>query len=259
MNLNANLLKSGAAALLIASTGAVADNHEEGEAYHLAIHHVHAKLGHIPEFQAGMEAYSNCLKENDAEDGFSVWRSFDGDRTGFHIVGRFDKWAEFDEDDEVSNGCWGNDEIRAGVFDHMASWETSYAEKLPAWSGNAEGSTVVRLHNFRVDEGDDFRALVGEITGYMKDAEYEHQADWFTVVGGGYWDADYFAVAHYENFAAMDEDRLGVGGVLSEAVGEESAGRFWDAWRETTADEKGYWNEVLALQSSMGYNPDDED
>lgn len=259
MNLNANLLKSGAAALLIASTGALADNHEEGEAYHLAIHHVHAKLGHIPEFQAGMEAYSNCLKENDAEDGFSVWRSFDGDRTGFHIVGRFDKWAEFDADDEVSDGCWGNDEIRGGVFDHMASWETSYAEKLPAWSGSgAEGYTVVHLHNFRVEENGDFRAVVGEITGYMKDAEYVHQADWFNVMTSGYWDADYFAVTHFDNFAAMDEDRLGVMGVLREAVGDERAEQLWEDWGDTLADEKGYWRETLVLQSSMGYSPDDE-
>ncbi|HKL52790.1 MAG TPA: hypothetical protein VJ902_02445 [Wenzhouxiangellaceae bacterium] len=258
MNFNANVLKSGAAALLIASAGAVADNHEDDDAYHLVIHHVHAKVGHIPEFRAGMEAYSNCLEENGAEDGYSVWRSFDGDRTGFHIVSRFGAWADFDEEDEVSDGCWGNNEIRAGVFDHMASWETSYAEKLPAWSGDAEEYTVVQLHNFRVDEGDDFRALVGEITGYMKAAEYEHQADWFNVMTSGYWDADYFAVTHFENFAALDEDRLGVTGVLREAVGEERAEQIWEDWGDSLADDKGYWRETLVLQSSMGYTPEDD-
>lgn len=259
MNFNTDLLKSSVAAgLLIASVGALADNHEDGDAYHLAIHHVHAKLGHIPQFQAGMEAYSNCLKENGAEDGYSVWRSFDGDRTGFHIVGRFDTWAEFDEDDEVSDGCWGNDEIRAGVFDHMDSWETSYAEKLPAVSGDAEGYTVVQLHNFRVDEGDDFRALVGEIMGYMKEAEYPHQPDWFNVMTSGYWDADYFAVSHFENFAAMDEDRLGVTGVLREAVGEARAEQIWEDWGDTLADDKGYWRQTLVLQSAMGYTPEED-
>lgn len=245
-----------AAVALACAMPVVADNHEEAEDYMLAIHHVHAKLGHIGEFQAGMEAYSNCLGENDAEDGFSVWRSFDGDRTGFHIVGRFDSWAEMDEDDSVSDGCWANEDIRKGVFDHMESWETSYAEKMPAWSGDAEDYTVVHLHNFRVDDNSDFRAVVGEIMGYMKEAEYEHQPDWFNVMAGGYWDADYFAVSHFANFAAMDEDRAGVMGVLNETVGEERADQLWEAWGDAMEDEKGYWRETLVLQSSMGYSPD---
>ncbi len=228
---------------------------DDSDAYHLAI--VHAKLDRIPEFQAGMEAYSNCLAENDGDNAFSVWRSLNGDRTSFHIVNRFDNWAEMDEDSPSSEACWGNDEIRDGVFDNMASWKTSYATKMPEWSGDAEDYTVVQLHNFRISEGDNFRAVVGEIMGYVKEAEYEHAPDWFNVMPGGYGQAHMFAVSHYANFAAMDEDRPGVMGILEEQVGEERAEQLWDAWRDAMEDEKGYWRETLVLQPSMGYSPDD--
>lgn len=235
-----------------------ADNHEGGEAYHLAIHQVHAKLGHIPEFRAGMEALANCLAENESDDGFSVWRTFNGDRTEFHLVDRFDSWAEMDEDNPASDACWGNDEIRKGVFDHMASWETSYATKMPEWSRVTEGSTVVHLHNFRISEGNNFRAVVGEIMGYMEEAEYEHQPEWYNVMPGGYWQADMFAVSHYANFAAMDEDRPGVMGVLNEQVGEQRADQLWDAWGDAMEDQMGYWRQTLVLQPSMGYSPEGE-
>lgn len=236
-----------------------AQSSEDEDGYKLTIHHVTAKLSHIQQFRAGMEALSNCLAENGFEDSYSVWRAFNGDRTKFHVVSRFDNWAEFDEDDEASDSCWGNTEIYAGFFDHVASWETSYAEKLPAWSGNkGEGATVVHLHNFRVEEGDDFRAIVGEMTGYMKEADYEHQGDWFDVMTGGYWEADYFAVSHFANMAAMDEERLGVRGVLREAVGEERTDQIWEDFGDTLADMKGYWRETLVLQPSLGYSPDDD-
>lgn len=235
-----------------------ADNHAEDGSYKLAIHHVHVKMGHGAEFRAGMEAYSACLAEGDYEDSYSVWHAVDGDRTGYHIVSQFDMWAEFDEEDEVSDACWGNEEIRNGVFDHMSSWETSYAERLPDWSGDAEGFKVVKLHNFRVDDGSEFRSLVGEITGYMKEAKYEHMGTWYDVMGGGYWDADYFVVEHFENYAAMDADRKGANGVLRDAVGEEKAEQFWKNFRETLVEENGYWSNTLVRRDSMGYSPEDD-
>ena len=256
MNRSMNLLA--AAVALTLTLPAVADNHESEATQKLAIHHVHVKMGHGAEFRAGMEAYSACLAEGDYEDSYSVWQAVDGDRTGYHIVASFELWAEFDEDDDVSDACWGKDEIRDGVFDHMASWETSYAERKPEWSGNAEGYDVVKLHNFRVDDGAGFRSLVAEITGYMKEADYEHMGTWYDMMGGSYWGADYFVVEHFANFAAMDEKRKGANGVLRDAVGEEKAEEFWDKFGETLEDEKGYWSNLLARRDSMGYSPDDD-
>lgn len=234
----------------------VADNHEKDGAQKLAIHHVHVKMGHGAAFQAGMEAYSACLAEGGYEDSYSVWQALDGNRTGYHIVSSFDMWAEFDEEDEISKACWEKEGIRDGVFDHMASWKTSYAKRMPDWSGDAEGYTVVKLHNFRVDDGSEFRALVSEVAGYMKEADYEHQGSWYDVISRGHKDADYFVVEHFANFAAMDEKRKGANGILKDAVGEEKAKEFWEKFGDTLADDYGYWSIMLAKKDSMGYSPD---
>ena len=205
-----------------------------------------------------MEAYSACLAENGYEDSYSVWQAVDGDRTGYHIVSSFEMWAEMDEEDEISNACWKKEGIREGIFDHMASWETSYAERMPDWSGSADGFTVVKLHNFRVEEGPEFRSLVGEITGYMKEAKYEHMGTWYNVTAGGPDAADYFVVEHFENYAAMDEKRKGASGVLKDAVGEEKTEEFWENFGETLADENGYWSNMLVRRESMGYSPEED-
>ena len=247
-----------AAVALALALPAAADNHDKDGNTKLAIHHVHVKMGHGAQFRAGMEAYSACLAESDYKDAYSVWQSLDGDRTGFHIVSQFELWAEFDEEDEISDACWAKDEIRDGIFNHMASWETHYAERMADWSGNADGYSIVRLHNFRVDDGSAFRSLVGEITGYMKEAKYEHMGTWYDVIGGSAWDADYFVVEHFANYAAMDEKRKGANGVLVDAVGEEKAEAFWDKFGDALTDEKGYWSELLQRRDSMGYSPEED-
>ena len=248
-----------AAALALAwALPGAADDHQTEENQKLAIHHVHVKMGHGAEFRAGMEAYSACLAEGDYEDSYSVWQAVDGDRTGYHIVSSFNMWAEFDEDDPISDGCWGKDEIRDGVFDHMASWETEYAERLAAWSGDAEGYTVVKLHNFRVEDGPGFRSLVGEITGHMKEAKYEHLGGWYDMLTGGYWDADYFVVDYFKNYGAMDEERKGANGVLREVLGDEKTDQIWASLREALAEDKGYWTNMLVRRDSMGYSPEED-
>ena len=247
-----------AAVAMACAIPAIADHHATNENTKLAMHHVHVKMGHGAGFKAGLEAYSACLAENDYEDSYSVWHAVDGDRTSYHIVSSFDMWAEFDEENEISDGCWADEDIRDGVFDHMATWETRYAERMADWSGNADGYTVVKLHNFRVEDGSAFRALVGEMAGYMKEAKYEHMGTWYDLYGRDDSGADYFVVEHFANFAAMDEKRKGANGVLEDAVGEEKAKEFWEKFGDSLADDNGYWTTTLIRQDSMGYSPDDE-
>jgi len=237
---------------------AYADHHAKSENQKLAIHHVHVKMGHGAGFRSGMEAYSACLAEGGYKDSYSVWQAVDGDRTGFHIVSSFGMWAEFDEENEISDACWGNEEIRNGVFDHMSSWETSYAKRMADWSGEADGYNLVKLHNFSVEDGSEFRSMVSEVTGHMKKANYEHLGTWYDVLGGDSSNADYFVVEHFENYAAMDEDRKGAGGILKDALGEEKAEEFWENFGDTLSDENGYWSNILERQDSMGYSPEDD-
>lgn len=112
---------------------------------------------------------------------------------------------------------------------------------------------MVRRHNFRVEDGDAFREVVGEIVGMMKAAGYAHMGTWYRAVGSQRWGADYFVVDHFDNFAALDEDRKGANGVLVDALGEEGAAEMWDRFGETLADMEPYWTITLRRIDSMSH------
>lgn len=246
-----------AAVALSLSLPLTAVGQEPADDQKLVIHHVKVKIGHGPAFRDGMAAYAKCLADSNHDEGYSVWSSVDGDRTAYHIVTDFDKWAEFDSSDEVSDACWEKDGIRAGIFDHMASWKTHYAERMPGWSGNAEGYEIVRLHYFRVDDGEDFRETVGTMVGHLREAEYADLGTWYDVQATGHGAADFFYVDHFENFAAMD-DRKSVDAALREAVGDDDTDELWEDFNDSLQDEKGYWAVMIKREAAMGYAPDDD-
>lgn len=68
---------------------------------------------------------------------------------------------------------------------------------------------MVRLHQFRVDDNDEFEARVSAITTVLKDAKYPHQGTWYRVIGADSNDPSHFVVAYYRNFADIDADRDG--------------------------------------------------
>jgi len=256
---NALAKKLLAAAVALAWTGPLAaDDHDSDATQKLAIHHVKVKVGHGPAFGEGMAAYAKCLAESDYDGSYSVWSAVDGDRTAYHVVSSFDLWGEMDEDDPVSDACWEKEGMREGIFEHLVSWKTHYAEHMPDWSGDMEGSTVVRLHYFRVDDGEDFRETVGTITGHLKEAEYENMGTWYDVQPTGYGAADYFYVDHFEDFAAMDGDRMTVDSTLREAIGDEDTEEIWEEFGDSLEDEKGYWAVLLQRQDDMSYSSDDD-
>ncbi len=126
-------------------------------------------------------------------------------------------WAEMDAPNEAGQACWASHGENMAA--HVKSASTRFARPMPEWSRDAEGYTVVRLHQFRVDDGEQFRGAVGAITAIMKEAEYEHLGGWYQVIGADSTEPDYFVVAHYDNFAALDEDRAGPYAVVGEAAG----------------------------------------
>ena len=245
------------AALAVAfSTTASADNHEEdGEDYMLNIMDLSIQHGHGMKFREAMKAYMECYEENGGTGSWSAWGYVDGAPNRMKIVSRMDMWSEMDSADPGDQACWP--EHGEELTSHIASANRQIFRKRSAWSGDAEGYTVVRLHNFRVEDGEAFREIVGEITGMMKEADYEHMGTWYDAVGNQRWAADYFVVEHYADFAAMDEDRKGVNGVMVDALGEEGAEDLWDRFDETLADMEPYWTETLRRNDSLSYSQDD--
>ncbi|MGK7296658.1 MAG: hypothetical protein ACNS61_12680 [Candidatus Wenzhouxiangella sp. M2_3B_020] len=225
---------------------------QEDESQMIEITEIDLKAGHWRKFADGMESYISCYEEEGGEGSWSAW--WDVEHSTIHLVSQMDGWAEMDERDEASMKCWSV--IEEEISPHITDVETSFARSLPDWSGDAEGYDVVRLHRFRVDDGRAFRETVGTITGILKEAEYEHLGSWYDVIGNDAGEPDYFVVAHYENFAAMDEDRAGPYRTVVDAEGEERADELWAQFGDSLHDDWEYSTLLLSRSSDLGYSPD---
>jgi len=248
--ISAGIVPALVAAVFAAPAPVSADEHENPL---IEITQLDVKVGHWMKFRGGMEAYLACYEENEGEDEWSVWDDVEGG--SYHIVSSMDGWAEMDETDEAGMACWSV--IEEQIAPHLDGVSTRFARYLPDWSGEAVGYNVVRLHQFRVDEGDEFEQVVGEITTIMKEAEYEHLGAWYDVVGNDSDEIGYFVVEHFQNFAAIDDGRAGAYGTTVASVGEEAAQALWDRFGETLDEDAGYETVLLRRVPEMSRSRDD--
>ncbi|MFO7582808.1 hypothetical protein [Guyparkeria sp.] len=253
MNLSTTIRALSASILLVSGTATIAQ--EEDEGYILEITRVAVKMGHGAEFREALKPYHECLIEGEYDGSWSAWRNVDGNPNVYHFVSTMNNWAEMDTPNEVGASCWS--EHHKEITSHAESASISFARHLPAWSGDAEDYTVVRLHQFRVDDGGLFGETVGAITSIMKEAEYEHLGDWYEVLGNDSNEPDYFVVSQYANFAAMDEDRAGPYKVVSDAEGEERADELWEQFGDALRDDWEYSSELLQLDPELSHSEDD--
>lgn len=233
-----------------------ADDHEAKSDPLLFIMELGIQHGHGMAFREAMTDYMNCYKENGGENGWSTWAPVDGAPNAMWIVSSMDMWAEMDSQDPGEEACW-SDHAKE-LTSHVANANRRIYRKVGDWSGDAEGYTVVKLHNFRVEDGAEFRKIQNEMTGILKEAEYEHMGTWYRSASQQRWAADYFVVEHFDNFAAMDEDRKGPYRVMVDSIGEEGAAEMWGRLRDTLADMEPYWNNILRRVDAMSYLPDSD-
>lgn len=252
MKSNKLLLALGATAIL--SAGAVLAQ-DEDESYILEMTEVGIKLGHTAKFRDAVKPYNACIAENDSDAEWSAWRNVGGEGTTYHFVSNMANWAEMDEPNEAGETCWP--EHMDSIMAHVDSISTSFARPMAAWSGDAEGYDVVRLHQFRVDDGSAFREAVGAITSILKEAEHEHLGSWYDMIGNSSNEPDYFVVSHYDNFAAMDEDRATPYSVVSEHAGEARADELWEQFGDALRDDWEYFHLMLRRDSELSHSSDD--
>lgn len=207
-------------------------------------------------FGSAMEEYIGCYAENGGEDAWSAWRDMEKDVVW--IVSSMDGWAEMDQGrSEANRACYSIIEEKMGPL--VRKVKTEYAERMDDWSEEYENYDVVRLHQLVVEDGPEFRETMGEMVSIVMEADYEHVGTWYSMIGADADEVGLFAVEHYENFAAIDEDRPGYYGVVADARGEESAAEMWENMMDTLADDgHGYDTVLLARAEDWSYDPDGE-
>ncbi|HMA98420.1 MAG TPA: hypothetical protein VKO38_03070 [Wenzhouxiangella sp.] len=205
-------------------------------------------------FGAAMNEYIECYEENGGDNSWTAWR--DMESSVVWIVSNMDGWAEMDQErGEAEGACWSIlvEKMPASVI----KMKTDYARYMADWSDPSEDFNVVRLHQFMVDEGDDFRETVGEMTSMLKEAEHEHVGAWYGMIGSDADEIDYFQVSQYENFAEIDADRPNYNSVMVEEMGEEKAEEMWDELFDSVAD-YGYKTVLLSRMEDWSYDPGEE-
>ncbi|MCA1777871.1 MAG: hypothetical protein LC637_00380 [Xanthomonadaceae bacterium] len=110
----------------------------------------------------------------------------------------------------------------------------------------------------KIEKSDSNRlSIVGAITSIMKEAEYEHMGTWYDVIGNDSNEPDYFVVSHYNNFAALDEDRVGAYKSVSDAAGEERADELWEQFGNALHDDWEYSSQLLRRDVELSHSGDD--
>jgi hypothetical protein len=237
-----------AACVVAAAAPAVADDHDDQM---LNINQIKVKMGHHMAFREGVMAWKKCYAEAGGEGEWSAWRSVDG-ALMYHVVSTMDNWAELDEDDEAGMACYSV--VEESIAPHMDSSYRMFVRRMADWSPapSENDNTVVRLYNFKVENDWQFRAAVSGITGMMKATKSESQGTWYDVLGGGAWDADYFVVAGYKDFAAMDVDREdGPYGTAKSHAGEGTADLLFTQMRGALKDVGGRWTTLLSWDEDL--------
>lgn len=253
MNTLKVILTLAVCALLAGGSNALAQ--EEDGAYILEVTTVGVKIGHEMKFREAVKAYHQCLKDREYEGSWTAWRNVGGEGIEYHFVSTMDNWAELDSPDEIGRTCWR--ENHEALTSHVNSVARSFARPLSDWSGDAEGFTVVRLHHFRVDDNSDFRDTVGAITDIMKEAGYAHMGSWYENIGNDSNEPDYFVVEHFDDFAAMDEDRAGPYDAVVEAAGQERADELWEQFGNSLRDDWEYATDLLRREDDLSHSNED--
>jgi hypothetical protein len=247
-------LSAAAAALALgmASSMAVA---QESEGYMLSMTKVYLQPLSWMAFGSGLQEFIECNKNEEVEGSWSTW--VDQERPVVWFVSRMDNWAERDESAGLGP-CYPV--LEEKMRDSVRYIETEFARYMTDW--NTEDDTdpgVVRLHQFSVDEGAKFRRVVSEITDVLKEAEYEHQGDWFEMLGEDGDEVNFFVVSEFDNFAELDADRQSAGAVLEEAIGEDAADALWERMWDTLADDgEGYDTVMLRHIPGWSYDGDSD-
>lgn len=253
------LLSAGILILIGSTLPVQADDHDEGaEARMIYDTRIGIKPGHFRKFRQGMAAWKSCYLENDGESTWSIWR--DMESPAVHWVSSMEGWADMGEQDAASEACASI--VEEQLAPHVTSVQSRFARSMPDWNREDDDdevtNEVVRLHQFRVDDGSAFRAAVSSMAEIWKEAEHEHMPYWYDVIGNNAGEAGYFAAVGWENFAAMDEDRMGGNEVLVEAVGEERAEAMWDALSNSLHDDWEYSTLLLSRLGDLSHSPDSE-
>ena len=180
---------------------------QENESFLLNLTEITVKYGHNAQFIEGVKSWKKCYMDNEGKDNWSVWKRVQGEGSVFTITSRMANWAEMDEEgDAAGKACRMN--VVNSIRPHVKSIHYNVARSMPdlSRSGLPEGTEMVWVYNVKVNNSQNFKDVVGEITKAVKNVEGNPRGIWYNTVGGAPEVSDYFVAVPFKNFADLDNN-----------------------------------------------------
>ena len=198
------------------------------------------KPGHTAQFEAGVKAWKKCYNENNGDGNWNVWRRINGAGTVYTVTGSMENWAEMDDSNDPTDGKCNTLAINL-ITPHIESQTRNFARSMPGVSKTMpEDTKVVEVWFVKVKNRGLHNEIVKEVSKAIKAKEGNARGAWYSTIGGDSSQPDYFVATHYNNFAAMDNDREGVWKIYEQSVGKKKADEMAEKMRNNMVSDWGY-------------------
>jgi len=214
----------------------------------LSMSEITVKPGHESQFIAGVKMWKECYLENKGTDKFNVWRRVQGEGVLYVLTGMMDNWAEMDKKDEAGKEC------RAKVIDfimpHVEKVNYSIARTMPELSkiATSEGTKLVWVTFFRVENSTVFREGIKEIGSAIKAVEGTLRGTWYNFMGGGPDSPDYMVSTAFKGYADLDIKRDGVWKIYENKNGKKKTD---DLRGKMMASLENSWSYLYSLNEEL--------
>ena len=219
---------------------------QENESFLLNLTEITVKYGHNAQFIEGVKSWKKCYMDNEGKDNWSVWKRVQGEGSVFTITSRMANWAEMDEEgDAAGKACRMN--VVNSIRPHVKSIHYNVARSMPdlSRSGLPEGTEMVWVYNVKVNNSQNFKDVVGEITKAVKNVEGDPRGIWYNTVGGAPEVSDYFVAVPFKNFADLDNNRDGVWKIHENANGKKETEALRTKFRASISDDWSYMYKLM--------------
>ena len=206
------------------------------------------KYGHESEFIEGVKLWKKCYLENKGTDKFNVWRRVQGEGVVYVLTGMMDNWAEMDKEDAPGKVC--RKTITDLIMPHVENVNYNISRTMPEVSRTtpAEGTKLVSVSFFRVENSTVFNDVIKETSATMKLAEGSIRGTWYSFVGGGPDSPNYMVSIPYKNFGDLDVTRDGVWKIYEDKHGKEKTDELRAIFR---ASLKNFWSYLYSLNEEL--------
>lgn len=195
---------------------------QEDKGFILEATEITVKTGEEASFVQGVKAWKECYLENNGEDHWNMWRRIQGEGSVYVITGRMANWAEFDSPPNAANKeCYHI--VLNLIMPHVEQIKSSLAKSIPDWGSSTplDNTGLVWVTYFRINNSTSFSEVVKEVRDAMTGQGDNRPAYWYSVIGGGPNDANYFISNPYEKFADLDKDEDSVWEVFEKVHGKK--------------------------------------